>query len=174
MLSSRSLFRFPLRAGLAALSLGAAISLAGCNGLTPVYGGDGAAAAMKLHFADPTNPLEQIVYQDLGRHFGLSDSPDAPQVSVSVSAATRDLAQSVSADPAESELVTASGVLHITHNGQPVLTASRQATATYTIDSQVVADNSAADAAQEQAAHALAETLELTIMSALAPTVAAQ
>lgn len=169
-----SLSSLSLRAALAALALGAALSLSACDGFTPVYGDNGAAQAMQLQFANPTNPLEQIVYQDLQHHFGTSDSPDAPQVSVSVSTASRDLAQSVSGDPETSALMTASGVLHITRGGQTILTASRQATATYTTDSQVIADNAAGNAAQEQAAHALAETLELTIISALAPTAPTQ
>jgi LPS-assembly lipoprotein len=166
-----SLSSLSLRAAMMTFALGAAVSLSACNGLTPVYGNNGAEQAMQLQFAEPNNPLEQLVYQDLQRRFGTSDSPDTPQVSVSVTAATRDLAQSASGDPAAAnELVTASGVLHITRGGQSILTASRQATATYSTDTQVLASNSAADAAQEQAAHALADTLTLTIMSALAPT----
>lgn len=160
------------RSGVAAAALAGALMLSACSGFTPVYS-DQSSSALALHFADPNNPLEQIVYQDLGRRFGTSDSPDAPQVSVTVSSFARQLTQSISADPAQSYLMTASGVLRITRNGQQVLTATRQATATYTSDSQVLADNSAQQAASEQAAHALAETLELTIMSALAPAPAA-
>jgi LPS-assembly lipoprotein len=159
-----------LPGGLLALSLIGAATLSACTGLTPVYSDPGANSAMALNFAAPNTPLEQIVYQDLARRFGLSQSPDAPKVSVTVSTATRDIGQSVTTDPANSELLTATGVLRITRNGQPVLTTTRQATATYSSDSQVLADNAAATAAGEQAAHALADTLELTIMSALAPT----
>jgi LPS-assembly lipoprotein len=159
-----------LPAQLLGLSFLAAATLSACTGLTPVYSDPGASTAMALNFAAPNTPLEQIVYQDLARRFGLSQSPDSPRVSVTVSTATRTLGQSVTTDPAGSELLTATGVLRITRNGQPVLTTTRQATATYSADSQVLADNAAATAAGEQAAHALADTLELTIMSALAPT----
>jgi hypothetical protein len=170
-MSSSSLSR---RAGLLALSFAGIAALSACTGLTPVYQDNSAAQALQLNFAAPNSPLEQIVYQDLARHFGLSSSPDAPQVSVTVLTATRDLAQSQTADPAKSELLTATGILRITRGGQPVVTTTRQATATYSDDSQVIADNSAATAAGEQAAHALAETLQLTIISALAPTAPAQ
>lgn len=170
MSSSRSL----LRAGLLAFTLAGTALLAACTGLTPVYSEPGADAALALNFAAPGTPLEQLVYQDLARRFGMSDAPDAPHVSVTVSTATRDFGQSVSADPAASKVLTATGILRITRNGQSVLTTTRQATATYTADSQVLADNAAATAAGEQAAHALANTLELTIISALAPTAPAR
>lgn len=161
----RTAFLVPAFAGVAMLSA--------CTGLTPVYS-DQTGSATALHFADPNSPLEQIVYQDLARRFGTTDNPDAPQVSVAVSSYARALTQSQTADPAASNLVTATGVIHITRNGQPVLTATRQATATYTINNQVLSDTTAQNAAGEQAAHALAETLELTIMSALTPAPAAR
>jgi LPS-assembly lipoprotein len=161
-----------LRTGLLAAAFAATALLSACSGFTPVYS-DQTSSATALHFADPNNPLEQIVYQDLGRRFGTTDNPDAPQVSVAVTTFARALTQSTTADPTTNYLMTATGVVRITRNGQPVLTATRQATATYTANSQVVADYTAQGAAGEQAAHALAETLELTIMSALTPAPAA-
>jgi LPS-assembly lipoprotein len=161
---------FTLGAALAALSLATATALSGCTGLTPVYGDNGAAQALKLSFAQPNNSLEQIVYEDLQRHFGATDDPNAPQVIVQVSAATRDLAQSTTTDPAASELATATGNLKIERNGQIVTNVSRQATATFTQNTQGIADYTAENAAEEQAAHALADTLELTIMSTLLPS----
>lgn len=162
-----SSFNALLRSGLFASALAATALLSACSGFTPVYSDQSSTTA--LHFADPNNPLEQIVYQDLARRFGTTDNPDAPQVSVTVSNFSRPLTQSVTTDPAANYLMTATGVVRITHNGQPVLTATRQATATYTVASQVLGDYTAQSAAGEQAAHALAETLELTIMSALTP-----
>jgi hypothetical protein len=159
-----------LRAALAVLSIAGAAGLSGCTGLTPVYGDNGAAEALKVGFGQPTNPLEQIVYQDLQRHFGTTDDPDAPQVTVQVTAAIRNLAQSTTTDPATSELATASGNLKIKRNGELIANVSRQGTATFTQDSQGIADFTAANAAEEQAAHALADTLQLTIMSTLLPS----
>jgi hypothetical protein len=169
-----SSFSLSIRASLLAAALAATAALAGCTGLTPVYGDHGADQAMALNFAAPNSELEQLVYQDLTRRFGTSDAPDAPQVSISVSTAARDLAQSVNRDPAVNELMTATGIIKITRGGHPVLTAVRQATAPFTTNSQVLADNSAQVAAGQQAAHALADTLELTIISALAPNTPAQ
>jgi hypothetical protein len=168
-----SSFSLPFRGALLALTLAGTTALSACT-FTPALNDSAATQAMALGFAAANNPLEQIVYQDLGRHFGLTDNPDAPQVSVTVSTYARDLAQSATADPAKGKLMTATGILRITRGGAPVLTTTRQATATYTADSQVLADKSAETAAQEQAAHALADTLELTIISALAPTAPAR
>jgi LPS-assembly lipoprotein len=167
-MSSSNLTR---RAALSVLALAASAVLAGCT-MTPVYNDNSAASALQLNFAAPTNPLEQIVYQDLTTKFGAASTPDAPQVSVTVTSYARAISQASTTDPAKGNLMTVSGVLRITRGGQPVLTTSRQATATYSSDSQVLADNSALTGAQEQAAHALADTLELTIISALAPQTA--
>jgi LPS-assembly lipoprotein len=161
------------RAALLAVSLAAGLALAACT-LTPAYNGDSGQHAVALSFAEPTNPLEQIVYQSLERRFTVATSPDAPAVSVSVSTATRALAQSVTTDPQASQLLTATGTVKITKNGQPVLTATRQATATYSTSGQVLADNSAQTNAANQAAQALADTLELTILAALTPATAGQ
>ena len=166
-------FNLSLRAGVLALALAGSATLSGCT-FTPAFQDQSAAHALALSFAPANNPLEQIVYQDLGTRFGLSDNPDAPQVSVTVSTYSRSLAQSTTADPAKGQLMTATGILRITRGGQPVLMTTRQATATYSTDSQVLGDKSAETAAQEQAAHALAETLQLTIISALTPQPAAR
>jgi hypothetical protein len=159
---------------LAALSLSVAAGLSACTGLTPVYGDNGASQALKVGFDQPTNPLEQIVYQDLQRRFGSSDDPNAPQISIRVTAAIRGLAQSATTDPATSDLATATGNLKITRAGQQVINTSRQATTTFTQDIQGIADYSAENSAEEQAAHALSDTLELTIMAALMPSAPAQ
>ncbi|MDR3475682.1 MAG: hypothetical protein P4M09_28885 [Devosia sp.] len=166
-----SLFNLPVRGAMVGLTLAGFAALSACT-FTPAFNDTTAVHALMLGFAPANNPLEQIVYQDLGRRFGLSDSPDAPQVSVTVASYSRALAQSTTVDPAKDRLMTATGILRITRGGQPVLTTTRQATATYTADTQVLADKSAETAAQEQAAHALADTLELTILATLAPLTA--
>lgn len=163
-----SSFSALFRAGFIALSIAGIAALGGCT-MTPAFNDDSAAQKMALNFAAPTNPQEQIVYQDLGTRFGVSSDPSAPQVSIAVSTASRALAQSSTADPAASQLMTATGVIRITQNGNKILTTTRQATASYSTDSQVLADNSASTNASDQAAHALAQTLELTIVSALTP-----
>ncbi|HTJ58170.1 MAG TPA: hypothetical protein VL418_11460 [Devosiaceae bacterium] len=167
-----SSFNLLFRAGLVAFSIAGGAALSGCT-MTPAFNDNAAVSAMALGFAAPTNPQEQIVYQDLTRRFGTSSDPHAPQVSVAVTTASRTLAQSTTTDPTSSQLMTATGIIKITKDGDNILTATRQATSTYTNDNQVLADTSASSNAADQAAHALADTLELTIISALAPTAAA-
>ena len=168
-----SSFSVTLKAGLLALALAGASALSGCT-FTPAFNDEAPTQAMALQFAPANNPLEQLVYQDLGTRFGLSSDPNAPQVSVTVSTYSRDLAQSSTVDPAKGKLMTATGILRISRGGAPMLTTTRQATASYSADSQVLGDKSAETAAQEQAAHALANTLELTIISALTPPTASR
>ena len=109
------------RAALLSLAVAGVALLSACT-FGPVYEDQGAAQAMEIGLAPPSNPLEQIVYQELQRRFGVSSNPGAPQVSVTVSTASRALAQSVTADPAKDSIMTATGVLRITRDGQPVLT----------------------------------------------------
>ena len=160
-----------------ALLLGSALIavgvLAACT-MTPAYNGDSGQHAVALSFASPNTPLEQIVYQELERRFTVATSPDAPLVSIAVTTATRALAQSTTTDPQAGQLLTATGTVKITKGGQPVLTATRQATATYSTSGQVLGDNSAQTNAANQAAQALASTLELTILAALTPATAGQ
>jgi LPS-assembly lipoprotein len=166
-MSSFSLF---FRATAFAVALGTAGVLSGCTGLTPVYGDrDTSQRALPMSFATPNSELEQVVYQDLIRKFGTSDNPNAPQISVKVSVASRPAGQSATPDPALPQLLTATGFLQITRNGDKMLTTSRQATATYTANSQIIGDSTAYTGAAQQAAHALADTLELTILAALSP-----
>ena len=163
------------RAILLSSALFGVMALSACTSLGPVYNGDsGGQHAVALSFSQPTNPLEQIVYQQLERRFTVATSPDAPNVSVSVTTATRALAQSTSTDPQTGQLLTATGTVKITKNGQPVLTATRQATASYSTSGQVLADNSGQTNAANQAAQSLADTLELTILAALTPATAGQ
>ena len=168
-----SSFSVTLKAGFLALALAGTAALSGCT-FTPALNDEAPSRAMALQFAPANNPLEQLVYQDLGTRFGLSNDPNAAQVSVTVSTYSRDLAQSSTVDPSKGKLMTATGILRITRGGQSVLTTTRQATASYSADSQVLGDKSAETAAQEQAAHALADTLELTIISALTPPAASR
>ena len=63
-----SSFSLLFRAGVVAASMAA---LAACT-MTPAYNDDTAAQKMALNFDAPTNPQEQIVYQDLSTRFGQS------------------------------------------------------------------------------------------------------
>ena len=162
-----SLSRRTLVSGLFVLGLLSTAGLSACT-LTPVYDSQGAVAeTMKLNFAAPHNRLEQVVYQELALHFGTSDAPDAPQVSITVGSSSRVVAQSVTTDPAVPSIVTATGTIIISRDGKIVMTTTRQASQTYTNDTQVLANTTAQADAADQAARGLAESLRLAILSAL-------
>lgn len=142
-------------------------TLSACT-LTPVYGEHGVAReTMQLNLAAPDSRLEQIVYQELARRFGVSETPDAPHVKVSVVSSSRALALSQTSDPAKAYLETISGTVTITRPGRPDIILTRSASSHYTEDSQVLANSSAKANADEQAASALAQSLRLAIIAAL-------
>ncbi len=161
-------FRLALANGLMVLGLSLLPALSACT-LTPVYGDHGVTAeATKLSFAAPRSRLEQVVYQELALRFGTSDAPDTPQVSLTVTSSTRVVAQSVTLDPAVPGIATVTGTITIRRGGRIVLTATRQASQTFTNDGQALANSVAQSDAAERAARGLAESLRLTILGALA------
>ena len=62
-----------LRSALIALGLSGALALSACSGLTPVYGERTLATERQaFRYAEPTNRLEQVIYQELVLRFGRS------------------------------------------------------------------------------------------------------
>lgn len=168
-----------LRAGLLALALIAPLALASCTSFTPVYGDGGIVnAELELAYAKPTNRLEQIIYQDLALRLGKSSNPSAPLVTVKASAKSRSLPTAGGA-PVSQKQVTVTATITIATIETPatadteavmktIFSASRNASADYTTGSQSLANQQAAQDAQERAAKALADTVRLTIIAALA------
>lgn len=156
--------------GFVLVALAGSIGLAGCT-LSPIYSGKVAErASVALAYAKPTSRLEQIIYQDLALRFGGTDSKTAPLVTVSASTSSRGTAMSQTGNPSKPHDVTVTARLTITpQSGEgKAITLTRQATASYTTNSQVLADTEAASEASERAAHAAAESLRLAILAALA------
>lgn len=147
------------------LLLAALFVLSACS-LTPLYGGNGPARQnYNLAFKDPKSRLEQIVYQDLRSYFGDSSAADALLVTVKVSSASID---------ATERAVTLDGVITISRmdptgvgDPQPLYRATRTAGATKGRTGQILAAKQAANDAAERAAAELAQSLRLTLQSAL-------
>ncbi|MCB1516235.1 MAG: hypothetical protein KDJ19_01265 [Hyphomicrobiaceae bacterium] len=152
-----------LRLGL--LLMAALVMLSACS-LTPLYGANGPARQnYNLAFADPKSRLEQIVYQDLRAYFGDSAAADALLVTVMVSDANIDATQ---------RAVTLDGVITISRadpaglgEPQPLYRATRTAGATKGRTGQILAAKQAANDAAERAAAELAQSLRMTLQSAL-------
>jgi len=143
-------------------------TLGACS-FSPVYGGASTSrTTTELAYAKPSTRLEQIVYQELALRIGESASPMAPLVSASVSAVNRDVALSDSDDPNEAREVTVTATITIApRDGRMATAITRRATATYTTNSQVLANRAAEQDADERAAKAVAESLRLAILASL-------
>ncbi len=159
-----------LRNAFVALGLLAATALAGCTGLTPVYGERGIGTERHpLNYAKPNSRAEQIIYQELALRFGKASDSSSPTVRITSSNAGRKLTRSNVARPSEQrEMVVTAQIELIGADGSVILSTSRSAAALYTTDSQALAANEAEREAVERAARELAETVRLTLLGALA------
>ncbi|MBK8084624.1 MAG: hypothetical protein IPK28_12890 [Devosia sp.] len=158
------------RAGLLALAVAGATALSACSGFMPVYGERGIGVEKHaFRYARPENRLEQVIYQDLALRLGRSADPAAPEVRLVVTSATRALTRSNVARPAaEREVTVTSRIEIVGADGAVVFAATRSAAAPFTIDRQGLSEFEAERQAREQAALALADTVRLTLIGALA------
>ena len=134
--------------------------LAACS-FAPVYSNPAISRSnFDLTFDQGNTRLEQIVYADLVAHFGRSTAPITQNVHVAVS--------SSAITPGKSS-VGLQGIITITNNqsDEIVFTGTRTASATYLSSGQSLANQQAANEATERAAHQLAETIRLTLISVL-------
>lgn len=156
------------RGPLAVLLLAAAIGLAGCSGLAPVYGDQGLTGRLPLAYSKPATRLDQIVIQDLALRLGRSSSPDAVLVTITSSESSRELTMTEVETPREEHEVSVQ-VSYTLVAGDRILGAgTRTATAGYAAVGQVLANEAARDEAAERAARAAAETVRLSILGDLA------
>lgn len=163
-----------LRNAIVALSLLGATALAGCTGLTPVYGERGIGVERHaLNYAKPNSRPEQIIYQELALRFGRGGDASSPTVRITTSNQTRKLTRSSvnlpDDRPSEQREATVTAKIElISADGTIALATTRSAAALYTTDSQALAASEAEREAIERAARELAETVRLTLLGALA------
>jgi hypothetical protein len=155
---------------LTGLMLGTGAILGACS-FSPVYSGTLASQpSLNLAYAKPKTRLEQVVYQELSLRLGESTSEMAPLASVTVSNSASDVMVTATADPAKAVRMVVTAVLTIAPrdgtDAKPIV-FSRTATAQYTRNGQVLADNAAADEASERAARSAAESLRLAVLASL-------
>ena len=147
-------------------------ALLGACSFQPVYSGVVASQPMlNLAYAKPSSRLEQIVYQELSLRLGSSDAPTAPLAQVAISSGSGGMAPMTDTiSGVEQARIEVTATLTLTRrdgsDAKP-LVISRRATAQYTTNDQVLANNSAATEAQERAAKAAAESLRLALLAAL-------
>jgi LPS-assembly lipoprotein len=158
--------------GLRALMLAVALMLpvAACSGLHPLYGDSGLTrGSIEIAYAKPANRLEQIIYQDLALRLGKSRGGDAPELEVTASQSSRALAAGNIVSPNRQRQMTVSATITLTSaDGKVLFSGRRSAAADYTTNSQVLANQAAETEAAERAAKALADTIRLSLLAALA------
>lgn len=163
-------FRPFARTLLIALALSAAAAVSGCTGLRPVYQQPSPGVARTAFFyGAPVSRLDQVIYAELRLRLGPhSAAPGAVRVTVSASSSARALTKTAVVRPSQQfEAMVVANVSVIRADGTVAFSGQRRATAAYQYIGQVLADNAAAVEATERAARSLAETVRLTILSAL-------
>ncbi|MEQ1900100.1 MAG: LPS assembly lipoprotein LptE [Devosia sp.] len=152
------------------LALALPLALSACSSLRPVYGDNGLTnQAVALAYAKPANRLEQVIYQSLALRLGKSDSAGAPLVAVVARQSTRTLTKGTAISPNEQRQMTVTADVTLTApDGKVLFAGTRAASADYTTDPQALSNQAAETEAAERAAKALAETLRLTLIAALA------
>ena len=156
---------------LAAAMLAAGAALGACS-FQPVYSGALASnPTLELAYAAPKSRLEQVIYQELALRLGSSGSSTAPLATVTAVATTPPgAAMTTSPNPNAPVSVSVTATLTILRrdgSADTPVTLTRTATAQYTTNSQVLANNTAATDASERAARAAAESLRLAVLASL-------
>jgi hypothetical protein len=159
-----------VRAALLAFALTATAALGSCTGLRPVYGQPGAGVEQYAFFyGAPASRLDQVIYNDLRLRLGPhSTAPDAVKVTVTATNGARVMTKTNVARPSTAyEMIVNATVKVVGADGKVLFSGTRRASADYQVVSQVLADTAAAQDAAERAAHSVAETIRLTIISVL-------
>ena len=148
--------------------LAAPMALAGCTGLTPVYGPSGLGnERVEIRYAAPANRTEQIIYQDLALRLGKADG-EVPLVKISASQSAAGLTNDTITKPtSQLQMIVTANITVTAADGRSLFSGTRSATADYTTDAQSLANQQAADDAAARAAHLLADTIRLEILAAL-------
>lgn len=159
-----------LRRVLLALALSGATLLAACSGLQPVHGERGIGTERTaFRYASPAGRFDQIIYQELALKLGRSTRAEAPLLRVTTSTSRRDLTRTAVTRPSkQQELVLTALIEIVAADGAVVWSGTRSAAALYATDSQALAATEAEREAGERAARALAETVRLSVLGALA------
>ena len=160
-------FKRSLRAIAWSVVLAAPVALAGCTGLTPVYGPNGLGnERVDVRYAEPASRTEQIIYQDLALRLGKA-SGDVPLVTVRASQRAVALTNDTLTLPNSQRQMTVTATITVTAKGKSLFSGTRSATADFTTDAQSLANQQATDDAAARAAHLLADTIRLEILAAL-------
>ena len=152
-----------------AAALVVALPLAGCTTLKPLYGDEGLTTErIVLTYAAPANRLEQVIYQELALRLGKA-SANAPEVAITADSSSKTLTAGNITSPNRQRQMTVTATITLTAtDGSVLFSGKRSAAADYTTNASALANQQAETEAAERAARALAETIRLTLLAALA------
>jgi len=146
----------------------AVIMLISACTFSPVYSEKSQVAKFNLSYAKPNTRLEQIIYQDLTLRLG--EKSDSHLLTIKVSNSTRAVARTSNGTPSSiREAILRANITLIDSNDSSniVFSGIRKASASYSTNSQIIANNKALENANETAALELAQTIRLTLIGVL-------
>ncbi|HWV02009.1 MAG TPA: LPS assembly lipoprotein LptE [Devosia sp.] len=148
----------------------AALSLAGCSGFTPVYGGGpDSLANVALVYGKPNSRIDQVIYNDLKLRIPEAHGP-APTLTInSHSWSTALTSQTVTTAQTPQQMTVSAEIKLVDVDGKTLFSATRAETADYNTGAQVLANNQASADAIKRAADLLADTIRLSVLGALKP-----
>lgn len=157
------------RAGRSALLFFAVLALAGpalsgCT-LSPVYwNGEATQSNLVLNFAEPNSRLEQVFYQRLDA-LGITASPQAPTLRVSIGISESRVGLSSASSPVSDRQVIATASYSVSENGTVIASGKRTAVSGYQRVGQAFTDDRAQANAEEQAVTRVAEAVRLALLA---------
>lgn len=155
-----------IRAILAVTICAVGMSLSGCTSLTPVYGGARGVeiASLRFQYAEPTNRMEQIIYNELKLSFPASPDAGAPMLVVVASASSPKgaLSNAISVGRQTASRVTATLTIG---EGEDAYSVTRYNDAAYQSGALVLSEQVAAAEAEEIAARSTAAALRAAILA---------
>lgn len=154
-----------LRFLLLALALVGAGFVSACSGLTPLYSSASIGAAdYSFTYGKPASRSDQIIYRELRLRLPASEgATETLAVTVSSSTGARKLGRN-----GPHEMIAVANVTMTRADGSVVFSGQRIASSAYGYVGQVLADKQAEVDASERASVAVAESVRLALLSALA------
>ncbi len=139
--------------------------LSACTGPMPLYSPAAVhPAAYSFSYGKPASRSDQIIYRELRLRLPQARAGDALTVTVASATGTRRIAT-----PNGPYEVVANAKVTVTRaDGTVVFSGTRTASAAFTHVGQVLTDKQAETDAAERASVAIAETIRLSVLSALA------
>lgn len=150
------------------LLLTVGLTLSGCT-LTPVYGQPGAASAIHLTYAEPSTRLEQVFYRHVSAGLGMTGAGEAGQLAATVRVSSTRAGLSAVSSPVNDYQIVATVTYTVTRNGSVIARGSRTSASGYQTTGQIVGNDAARSAAEEQAVRAAAEQVRLALIAELSP-----